>query len=139
MGGRLGRFLQGIKRTGADVAIDDAERSQRRRQWQRVVMDRTSDWRSGHCSPNQHFFAAQSASGRRELLAAMSVDLQVHHHYVRLSFRYTQEGIWLSVHTGGNMAQCTHRREYGSVYTQEGIWLSRANLKCRTIAVSRPQ
>jgi hypothetical protein len=34
--------------------------------------------------PISLFFAAQSASGRRELLAAMSVDLRVHHHYVRV-------------------------------------------------------
>ena len=39
MGGRLGRFLQGVKRTGADVTIDDAERSERCRQWQCVGPD----------------------------------------------------------------------------------------------------
>src|SRR6476660_57976 len=54
-------------------------------------------------SPDRHFFAAQSASGRRELLAAMPVDLGVHHHYVRVCIFGT------------------HRREYGSVEPFSGV------------------
>jgi hypothetical protein len=39
MGSSLGRFLQGIEGTGADVAIDDAKGSQRGREWKRVGAD----------------------------------------------------------------------------------------------------
>jgi len=38
MGGGLGRFLQRVERTGADVAIDDAKGSDRCRPWKGVGM-----------------------------------------------------------------------------------------------------
>ena len=84
MGGRLGRFLQRIERTCADVAIDDAERAQCGDNRKTFGVCRFTWVRNSHCFPRSAFFAAQSASGRRELLAAMSVDLRVHHHYVRV-------------------------------------------------------
>ena len=83
MGGRLGRFLQGVKRTCADVAVDDAERAQCGDNRETFGVCRFTWVRNSHCFPDQHFFAAQSASGRRELLETMSVD-RVHHHYVRV-------------------------------------------------------
>ena len=84
MGGRPSGFLQGVKRTCADVAVDDAERAQCGDNRETFGVCRFTWGRNSHCFPDQHFFAAQFASGRRELLAALLVDLRVHHLYIRV-------------------------------------------------------
>ena len=56
MGGRLGRFLQGIKRTGADVAIDDAERAQCGDNRKTFGVCRFTWVRNSHCFPRSAFF-----------------------------------------------------------------------------------
>src|SRR3979409_939217 len=76
MGGRLGRFLQCIERTCADVAIDDTKRSQCGDNRKTFGVCRFTWVRNSHRFPRSAFFAAQSASGRRELLGAVSVDLR---------------------------------------------------------------
>ncbi len=47
MGCGLGRFLECVKRTGADVAVDDAERAYRRGDRERIGLDR-GGVRGGH-------------------------------------------------------------------------------------------
>src|ERR1700688_2181082 len=56
MGGRLGRFLQRIERTCADVAIDDAERAQCGDNRKTFGVCRFTWVRNSHCFPRSAFF-----------------------------------------------------------------------------------
>ena len=56
MGGRLGRFLQRIERTCANVAIDDAERAQCGGNRKTFGVCRFTWVRNSHCFPRSAFF-----------------------------------------------------------------------------------
>src|SRR6266404_6030508 len=70
MSGGLGRFLESIEGAGTDVAVDDAECAQCGGNRKPVGVCRFTWVSNSHCFPRSAFVAAQSASGRRELLEA---------------------------------------------------------------------
>ena len=73
MGGGLGRFLQRVKRTGADIAIDDAEGADGGCGGEGGEMAGGCNWRTGHWRPHWHRarrvirWARSGASLRRDV------------------------------------------------------------------------